>query len=90
MSEEEYSEFYKSISKDYLDPLSYKHFSAKGDIEFKSILYLPKKTKDDEDKEDVEDKEKKPTKSGNRSTPRRRCGSEYGSMAGSCRRWERT
>merc|ERR1711944_144480 len=36
-------EFYKSISKDYLDPLAYTHFNAEGEIEFKSILYLPKK-----------------------------------------------
>merc|ERR1711998_467792 len=35
--------FYKSISKDYLDPLAYTHFNAEGEIEFKSILYLPKK-----------------------------------------------
>merc|ERR1719310_1647252 len=33
----------KSISKDYLDPLAYTHFNAEGEIEFKSILYLPKK-----------------------------------------------
>merc|ERR1711896_99219 len=32
-----------SISKDYLDPLSYTHFNAEGEIEFKSILFLPKK-----------------------------------------------
>mmetsp|Transcript_35142 Transcript_35142/g.88564 ORF Transcript_35142/g.88564 Transcript_35142/m.88564 type:complete len:812 (+) Transcript_35142:49-2484(+) len=43
VTEEEYTEFYKSISKDYLDPLSYTHFNAEGEIEFKSILYLPKK-----------------------------------------------
>merc|ERR1712194_311990 len=41
VTEEEYSEFYKSISKDYLDPLAYTHFNAEGEIEFKSILYLP-------------------------------------------------
>merc|ERR1712190_288294 len=43
VTEEEYTEFYKSISKDYLDPLSYTHFNAGGEIEFKSILFLPKK-----------------------------------------------
>mmetsp|Transcript_46550 Transcript_46550/g.104302 ORF Transcript_46550/g.104302 Transcript_46550/m.104302 type:complete len:797 (+) Transcript_46550:59-2449(+) len=43
VSEEEYNEFYKGISKDYLDPLAYTHFNAEGEIEFKSILFLPKK-----------------------------------------------
>merc|ERR1712203_385281 len=43
VTEEEYTEFYKSISKDYLDPLAYTHFNAEGEIEFKSILSLPKK-----------------------------------------------
>merc|ERR1712072_1576553 len=43
VTEEEYNEFYKGISKDYLDPLSYTHFNAEGEIEFKSILFLPKK-----------------------------------------------
>merc|ERR1719164_327295 len=43
VNEDEYNEFYKSISKDYLDPLSYTHFNAEGEIEFKSVLFLPKK-----------------------------------------------
>merc|ERR1712070_1108840 len=43
VTEEEYNEFYKTVSKDYLDPLAYTHFNAEGEIEFKSILYLPKK-----------------------------------------------
>merc|ERR1711869_28152 len=43
VTEEEYNEFYKGISKDYLDPLAYTHFNADCEIEFKSILFLPKK-----------------------------------------------
>jgi len=43
VTEDEYNEFYKAVSKDYLDPLSYTHFNAEGEIEFKSILYIPKK-----------------------------------------------
>merc|ERR1711982_243148 len=43
VTEEEYNEIYKGISKDYLDPLAYTHFNAEGEIEFKSILFLPKK-----------------------------------------------
>merc|ERR1712183_1016588 len=43
VTEEEYNEFYKSISKDYLRSLAYTHFNAEGEIEFKSILFLPKK-----------------------------------------------
>merc|ERR1711912_46957 len=43
VTEEEYNEFYKGISKDYLDPLAYTHFNAEGEIDFKSILFIPKK-----------------------------------------------
>merc|ERR1712199_12900 len=43
VTEEEYNEFYKGISKDYLDPLAYTHFNAEGEIDFKSILFVPKK-----------------------------------------------
>merc|ERR1712157_171639 len=31
VTEEEYNEFYKGISKDYLDPLAYTHFNAEGE-----------------------------------------------------------
>merc|ERR1739848_161614 len=43
VTEEEYNEFYKTVSKDYLDPLAYTHFNAEGEIEFKPVLFLPKK-----------------------------------------------
>lgn len=41
IEEKEYSLFYKSITKDNEDPLTYTHFSAEGDIDFKSILFIP-------------------------------------------------
>jgi len=41
IEEKEYSGFYKSITKDNEDPLTYTHFTAEGDIEFKSILFIP-------------------------------------------------
>merc|ERR1712066_929754 len=43
VTEEEYTEFYKAISKDYLEPLSHTHFKAEGEIDSKSILFIPKK-----------------------------------------------
>jgi len=41
IEEKEYAGFYKSITKDNEDPLTYTHFTAEGDIEFKSILFIP-------------------------------------------------
>ena len=41
IDEEEYTNFYKSISKDYADPLSHIHFIAEGEVQFRSILYIP-------------------------------------------------
>merc|ERR1711967_43161 len=43
VTDDEYTEFYKTISKDYLEPLAQTHFNAEGEIDFKSILYVPKK-----------------------------------------------
>merc|ERR1712164_206998 len=43
VTDDQYAEFYKTISKDYLEPLSHIHFTAEGEIDFKSILYVPKK-----------------------------------------------
>merc|ERR1711998_702987 len=43
VEEDEYNRFYKTISKDAEDPLTKMHFSAEGEIEFKSILFVPPK-----------------------------------------------
>lgn len=47
IEESEYNEFYKSICRDSENPGGYTHFSAEGEIEFRSILYVPKKAPHD-------------------------------------------
>ena len=41
ITEREYNDFYKTITRSTEDPAGYSHFSAEGEIDFKAILYLP-------------------------------------------------
>jgi len=43
ISEDEYNSFYTALTRDDEEPLSKIHFVAEGDVEFRSILYIPKK-----------------------------------------------
>ena len=42
ITEKEYKEFYAAFSKDSKEFLAYTHFSAEGEVSFKSILFVPK------------------------------------------------
>ena len=41
VEEEDYKDFYKAITKTEDEALTYSHFKAEGDVEFKAILYIP-------------------------------------------------
>ncbi|PNF21970.1 Endoplasmin [Cryptotermes secundus] len=41
ISDDEYNEFYKSLTKDHKGPLTKVHFVAEGEVTFKSVLFVP-------------------------------------------------
>eukprot|EP00070_Physeter_catodon_P015693 XP_023973860.1 endoplasmin homolog [Physeter catodon] len=47
ITQEDYDNFYKSITKDWSESLAHIHFTAEGEVEFKALLYIPKRAPSD-------------------------------------------